>query len=305
MNFAIELKGLTKKFGEHVAVDNLDLKVNKGSVFGFLGPNGAGKTTTMKMIMGLSKPTSGSINILDREVDSRLDKISHSIGYLPEVPSFYGWMTGEDYLNFCSELFDIKRSIRTQRINELLDKSGLQGVKKPISSYSRGMKQRLGVAQALINDPEVIFLDEPTSALDPVGRKDILELIESLSKERTVFLSTHILADVERVCDDVAILDKGKLLVQTSLNSLKEKFMRPVFEVSFEEPAVAFQKFTVAGWIENTELSGHSMKIKVTSLTTAQTELPKLIALSDLKLRSYRIANDSLEDIFIQLLGEK
>lgn len=304
MNYAIEITGLTKKFDNFTAVDDLDLRVRKGSVFGFLGPNGAGKTTTMKLLMGLSKATSGSISVLGHRIDKGLGGLSYSIGYLPEVPSFYGWMTAEEYLNFCGELFGIERSLLGSRIGKLLDQSGLKGVNKTVAGYSRGMKQRLGIAQALVNDPEVIFLDEPTSALDPIGRKEILELVESLSEERTVFLSTHILSDVERVCDEVAILNKGKLLIQTDLKALKEKYIRPVFEISFEEPAADFQKYLNINWVENVNAGENSIKIKVTDLPTAQTELPKLIAQANLRLRSYRIANDSLEDIFIQMLGE-
>lgn len=303
LNLAIELIGLTKKFGEYTAVDCLELQVKKGSVFGFLGPNGAGKTTTMKMMMGLSKPTAGSINILGREVGDGLGKISHSIGYLPEVPSFYGWMRAGEYLAFSGELFGIEQSILKPRISDLLNKAGLQKIKKPISAFSRGMKQRLGIAQALINDPQVIFLDEPTSALDPIGRKEILEHIDSLSEERTVFLSTHILSDVERVCDEVAIIDKGKLIVQTDLKALKEKYERPLFELSFEEPAASFREYLNVGWVEDIEVNGGSVKVKVTDLAIAQSELPKLIVRSKMKLRSFRIVDDTFEDIFIQLLG--
>lgn len=304
MNEAIVTKGLTKVFSGYTAVDNIELKVKRGSIFGFLGPNGAGKTTTIRMLMGLAKISSGQAFILGKDVRKDFDRISQKIGYLPEVPAFYGWMRADEYLRFCGQLFKIENSILNKRIEHLLEKAGLKDTKKPISSYSRGMKQRLGVVQALINEPEVLFLDEPTSALDPIGRKETLALIKLLSEEITVFLSTHILNDVERVCDEIAIINKAKIIIQSNLETLKEKYIKPVFKVSFDEPPGNFAKLLDKSWISEVQQAKNSFIIKVNDMAQAQKELPKIIASSSLKLSHFQIAEESLENIFMRVLSE-
>lgn len=303
MTAAIALKGLTKKFGSYAAVDSLDLEVKTGSVFGFLGPNGAGKTTTLRVLMGLAKATAGEAFILGRNVGAGFNEISRKVGYLPEVPAFYGWMRAAEYLRFCGQLFQMSPNALEERIDYLLKEAGLSGVAKPIAAYSRGMKQRLGIAQALINEPEVLFLDEPTSALDPIGRREILDLIDSFSKERTVFLSTHILSDVERVCDEVAIINQGKLITQASLEELKRRYITPVFHIVFDEPPGRFREALAADWIVEVLQDNNFLTIKVSDMPLAERELPKLIAEAGLKLRHFQIAEASLEDIFMKVVG--
>ena len=192
--FAIETQNLSKKFDTHVAVNNLNLQVPSGSICGFLGKNGAGKTTTIKMLVGLSRPSSGKIIIHGQERNyGKLD--NRDIGYLPDVPNFYNYYSAGEYLDFCGKLYGMKKTERKNRIYELLDMVGLKDDKTPVTGYSRGMKQRLGIAQALMNSPRIIFLDEPISALDPIGRREIMQLIQSLRGSVTVFFSTHIFAD--------------------------------------------------------------------------------------------------------------
>lgn len=223
---AIEIKNLTKVFYTDflrkpiLAVDNLTFSVKEGEVFGFLGPNGAGKTTTIKILVGLIRPTEGEARIFGKDV---ADISSHEfIGYLPEMPNFYDYLTGNELMKYFARLFNIKEPERTKRIEELLKLVGLWEVKSnPVRSYSKGMLQRLGIAQALINDPKLLILDEPMSGLDPIGRKEFRDLILGLkSQGKTVFFSTHIIPDVELICDRIAILNKGRLLSIGKLDEL-------------------------------------------------------------------------------------
>src|SRR2546426_6535299 len=225
MAAAIQIQGLTKKFlqrGEVVAVDNLTLDVEEGEIFGFLGPNGAGKTTTIKMLLGLIFPTSGTATMLGRpigDVETR-----RQVSYLPESPYFYDHLTGGELLEFFGRLFGIEEKARRRKIDELMDLVGLKNDKqKQLKQYSKGMLQRIGIAQALINDPKLLIFDEPTSGLDPVAHIEIRNLIQSLKeKGKTVFLSSHQLSDVERVCDRVAILNFGRLVKTGSVIELVE-----------------------------------------------------------------------------------
>src|SRR5450759_1277482 len=234
MKTAIQTTGLTKTYGEKQALDSVDLVVEEGSIFGFLGPNGAGKTTTLRMLTGLARPTSGAVQILGHDVASAGNPVRAEIGFLPDVPGFYEWMTAEEFLRFAGGLFGISRRVLDERLGMLLDLAGLSDVKTKIGGYSRGMKQRLGVAQALVNAPRLLLLDEPTSALDPMGRKDVLDMLTSLRGRTTVFFSTHILADVERVCDTVAILDRGRVVAQAPIDELKARYgVQKVVTVSY------------------------------------------------------------------------
>ena len=195
---AIEITRLVKTFGDAVALDGIDLAVPQGSVFGFLGPNGAGKTTALRILTGLARPTAGEARILGVNVSAAGNIVRSRIGYLPDVPGFYPWMTAMEFVEFAGRLFGIQPTTLRERAESLLQMAGLSEVKSKVGGFSRGMKQRLGIAQALINAPSVLLLDEPTSALDPIGRREVLEMIASLRGRTTVFFSTHILADVER-----------------------------------------------------------------------------------------------------------
>jgi len=301
---AIEIDGLTKKFGDVLALDHLNLTVKKNSVFGFLGPNGAGKTTTLRLLVGLAKPTSGTAKILGYNIKSQINKIYPRIGFLPDIPVFYGWMTAKEYLNFVADIFKIPHKKREKKIDYLLEITNLKEVKTKIKGYSRGMKKKLGIAQALINDPEVIFMDEPTSALDPIGRKEILEMMTSLGKETTVFFSTHILNDVERICDSVAILHEGRLVTEESLESLKTKYSKPIFTLEFDDRPDKLTKILKnMPWIENIEQYNNALKVTSKNLKMGQKELPNLIAKSNLSLKSFQIEEPSLEDIFVKIVG--
>lgn len=229
----LEVHQLYKCFGDHEVLHGLNMDVPEHSIFGFVGQNGAGKTTTMKMILGLLKPDSGSISVCGEKVVYGETKTNRNIGYLPDVPEFYGYMRPMEYLKLCGEITGLTKEKIKLKSEELLSLVGLKGEKKKISGFSRGMKQRLGIAQALLNEPKLLICDEPTSALDPIGRKDILDILLAVKGKTTVVFSTHILSDVERVCDRIAVLHKGKLALQGTLSEIKERHRHKGFVLEF------------------------------------------------------------------------
>lgn len=250
----LEISHLYKKFGTKEIIKDLSLNVKANTIYGFIGENGAGKTTTMKMILGLCKADQGEIFVNGEPVCYGQTKTNSYIGYLPDVPEFYNYMTPAEYLKLCSELTGIPKNISKNRIEELLNIVGLEKNNKRINGFSRGMKQRLGIAQALINEPKLLICDEPTSALDPVGRKEILTILEQVKEHTTVLFSTHILSDVERICDTIGFLHNGELAYESSLEEIKHGFgnnsMNNGFVIEFfeEKSAVQFKDiFTKAG----------------------------------------------------------
>ena len=235
---SVHIENLKKHYGAVHALDGLNMDVASGTVFGFLGPNGAGKTTTLRILTGLAHPTSGKAQVAGLDVLRDGHKLARHIGHLPEEPAFYPWMTPLEFLDYLGRLYGFSAAERNSRTRELLALVRMEDVsRRRIGGFSRGMRQRLGVAAALIHHPEVLFLDEPASALDPVGRREVLDLIENLRGQCTVVMSTHILADVERVCDVVGIIAKGKMLVQSPREELLERYAVPAFEVEADDHA--------------------------------------------------------------------
>lgn len=218
----LTITNLKKRFGDKEVLKSVSLKVPKNSVFGFIGKNGAGKTTTMKTILGLLEADEGEIYIAGEKVTYGQTKTNKYIGYLPDVPEFYNYMTPYEYLVFCGEITGIKKEEIKSRSREMLELVGLGNEKHRIKGFSRGMKQRLGIAQALLGKPKLLICDEPTSALDPVGRKEILDILMAAKEETTILFSTHILSDVERVCTDVAFLNDGEIVIQGKMSEIKE-----------------------------------------------------------------------------------
>jgi len=302
---AIEITGLVKTFGDAIALDGIDLAVPQGSVFGFLGPNGAGKTTALRILTGLARPTAGMARILGADVATAGNAVRSRVGYLPDVPGFYPWMTAMELVEYAGRVFGIAPSTLRERAESLLEMAGLTGVRQKVSGFSRGMKQRLGIAQALINAPSVLLLDEPTSALDPIGRRDVLEMIASLRGRTTVFFSTHILADVERVCDTVAILDRGRVVANAPIAELKRRAAvdRLVIEVD-GDPAMLVRDIEGRPWLQHIEGAGEGEQITlvVADLSAAQRELPAAIAAAGLGLKRFEGAEKSLEDAFVELV---
>jgi len=217
----LQITNLQKRFGEKEVLKDLSLSVPEGAVFGFIGRNGAGKTTTMKTVLGLLKADAGEIFVNGEKVVYGQTATNHHIGYLPDVPEFYSFMTTREYLRFCGEITGMKTAEIKSRSEELLKLVGLENEKHRIKGFSRGMKQRLGIAQALLNSPKLLICDEPTSALDPVGRKEILDILQQVKEQTTVLFSTHILSDVERICTDIAFLKDGKIAIQGKLSEVR------------------------------------------------------------------------------------
>ena len=223
---SISCMGLTKKYRNFRAVDSLTMDVNQGDIFGFLGPNGAGKTTTIRMLCGLLSPSGGHAIVAGLDIIKDSTTIRKIIGLLPESSGFYNWMNAEEYLLHFAALYKIERSTAMRRTRDLLEHVGLADKSfAPISYYSRGMKQRLGLARSLINEPRIIFLDEPTLGLDPKGQQDIQQILLDLNHEKgvTVFLSSHALGDVYSLCNRMAIVDHGELVAQGSMGDLRKR----------------------------------------------------------------------------------
>ena len=218
---ALKIMDLHKSFGNHKIINGLSLTVPEKTILGFLGKNGAGKTTTMKMILGFLKIDKGNIEVFGENVRYGSANTNKYIGYLPDVPEFYGYMTPKEYLSLCGSITGLSNQEIKVKSVELLELVGLDEYDKKIQGFSRGMKQRLGIAQALLNNPKLLICDEPTSALDPIGRKEILDIIRKIKNTTTVIFSTHILSDVESICDNVMILDEGKNVLEGSIDNIK------------------------------------------------------------------------------------
>ena len=245
----LQIKGLKKSFGKKEVLRGVDLSVPTGSVFGFIGRNGAGKTTLMKLTLGLLFADGGEICVAGERVRYGQTETNRMIGYLPDVPSFYGFYTAREYLTLCGECLGMRHSDIAERSEELLEIVGLHDERHRIKGFSRGMKQRLGIAQALIASPKLLICDEPTSALDPVGRKEILSLLQSIKDRTTVFFSTHILSDVERICTHAALLQEGEIKLCGGVDSLRSQLGRNEILAEMETNADAMRLSECLGGI--------------------------------------------------------
>ena len=268
---ALEIRNLSKSFGKRKIIDDISLSVPKDCVFGFIGVNGAGKTTTMKMVLGLLRADSGEIDVFGERAGFGVSKTNRLIGYLPDVPEFYGYMRPKEYLRLCGEITGLDNKTSNERIIELLDLTGLSDANKKISSFSRGMKQRLGMAQALLSEPKLLICDEPTSALDPIGRKEVLEILYRIKDKTTVIFSTHILSDVERICDRVAVLNNGKIAFESTISDLKYQRKTKSITLEFNEQVdsdeillTLKEKGFVPARYESADISVESLFLEVT-----------------------------------------
>lgn len=304
MTDAIRLESLAKSYGDAIALNGVDLAVPEGSIFGFLGPNGAGKTTTLRILNGLARPTSGRALVLGHPAGSADARAG--VGYLPDVPGYYDWMTAEEFLRFAAGLFGIAGAVLDERVRVLLDLAGLADVGTRVGGFSRGMKQRLGIAQALVNAPRLLMLDEPTSALDPIGRRDVLEMIASLAGRTTVFFSTHVLADIERVCDSVAVLDRGRVVAQAPIDELKARYgtHRLLVEVDRNEQPLR-DVIAERPWATDAVVvDGGGISVTVSDPDAAGRDVPRLVADRGLVLKRFEPADIGLEEVFMDLVGE-
>jgi ABC-2 type transport system ATP-binding protein len=299
----LEIENLTKSFGTHEVLKELNLQVPRGSVFGFVGQNGSGKTTTMKIVLGLLKADGGSVRVCKNKVTYGQTKTNKYIGYLPDVPEFYAYMKPMEYLRLCGRISGLESDKIKSRSEELLSLVGLYGISRRIGGFSRGMKQRLGIAQALLGEPDILLCDEPTSALDPIGRKEILDILSAVKGKTTVVFSTHILSDVERICDRIAVLHEGKLSMSGSLEHIKKQHRHDSFLIEFSTKKEA-QAFLSSGEFAKEEITARQEEstavIKVTDIRSGGQFLIDLLSEKKIMPVKFEVLEPSLENLFME-----
>jgi len=303
----LTVNNLVKSYGKLQVLKGISFKINPGKIYGFLGENGAGKSTTMNIIAGLINFDSGEVSINGEGFKKNKRELLRKIGYLPQTPVFYGYMNGYEYLSFIGSISGMPKDKIKKRINELLQLVGLEeAANRKIGGYSGGMKQRFGLAVAMFNNPEILILDEPTASLDPEGRREILELIKHLRDEGvTVFFSTHILNDIERVCDEVSILHEGKIILSQQLDQLENEYIQPIYDIEFENNCKSISEVVKKySWVEVVKQDENNLSIYVNDMDYAKKELFNIIASFKEPVLSYSLRKSNLEDIFIRLVNK-
>jgi ABC-2 type transport system ATP-binding protein len=309
---AVRIRDLTKRYGGEsgvLALDGLDLDVPGGSVFGLLGPNGAGKTTAIRLLVGLAHATRGTVEIDEGRIDPARPDRRLGIGVLDQEPRYYGWMRGRELVEMVARLHGRPPPEARTRALEVLERVGLtDAAERRIGGYSGGMRQRLGIAQALVDRPRLLVLDEPVSSLDPEGRRDVLTLIGELRGEATVIFSTHVLSDIERICDRVGILHRGRLVTEAPLDELLARYALPLYRLEAEpgQDAALARLATSLGavpWADVVTTDGVTMTVGVTDEKTASRELLRSVVAAELRLASFERVRPDLEDVFLRLVG--
>ena len=308
-DFVICTEGLSKSFGEVHALKSLDLRVPQKSIFAFLGPNGAGKTTTIKLLLGLIKPSSGRGEILGMDILRDSVDIRARIGYLPQDARFYEHMTARQTLEYTAKFFYAgPRAEIDKRVNEMIELVGLEGkADRPIKGFSGGERQRLGIAQAEVNYPDLLILDEPAASLDPQGRRDVLEVMSRLRKHATIFYCTHILDDAQRVSDQVAIVNQGELITQTSIEELLAGTGDVTYSITLKGDAgSAYSHISRLPWvsgIKSGQEDGHiTWQVSVTDEAAAKDQLLSLLVSNGLTVSNFSRQEQNLEDVFINII---
>ena len=293
----LRIDNLSKSFGDKEVLRGLSLSVPEHSIYGFIGKNGAGKTTTMKIVLGLLKADGGEITVNSESVVYGQTNTNRYIGYLPDVPEFYSFMTAKEYLRFCGEITEMDSAEIEVRVNELLVLVGLHNEKHRIKGFSRGMKQRLGIAQALLNRPKLLICDEPTSALDPLGRKEILDVLLSIKDQTTVLFSTHILSDIERICTDVAFINDGAVDIQGKLADIKTKYRRNEYIIELENDADSLLL------VENYEAMKKmdANKVYFCESDYSSSAIFRFLAENEISILKIERIEPSLEDLFMEV----
>ncbi|MFB3166314.1 ABC transporter ATP-binding protein [Neobacillus sp. 179-C4.2 HS] len=299
----IQIKGLKKSFQGNEVIKGLDFKLEKGKCIALLGPNGAGKTTTLRMLSGLMKPTEGSISFSEAKKDG---DIRHLIGYLPQFPVFYDWMSGFEFLQYAGKLAGLTSKEAKERSLELLELVGIIDAKnRRIGKYSGGMRQRLGIAQAIINRPQLVMLDEPVSALDPFGRREVLELLERLKKETTILFSTHILNDAEEVCDEIIFVHNGKIVESGTMDDLRERHQQAKIDLIFRRKTEEMEStFRTHSLTKSILVDGNRISVFVTNVESARKEFLRLISEKEWQLDKFEVSSMTLEDVFMKVVGK-
>ncbi|WP_147534901.1 ABC transporter ATP-binding protein [Bacillus marasmi] len=295
------VNGLKKSFQGKEVIKGLDFILQNGKCTALIGPNGAGKTTILRMLSGLIQPTEGTIQFHGNQTNG---DIRQYIGYLPQFPVFYEWMTGFEFLKYVGRLAGLSKLVASDRAKELLELVGLKDAKnRKIGKYSGGMKQRLGIAQAIIHRPKLVMLDEPVSALDPFGRREVLELLEKLKQETTILFSTHILNDAEEVCDQILFLHNGVLVESGSMSELQLKYQQSKLVLEFNVNAAQYiRAFTKQELIENVQYEGNEVTLYVKELEAAKAEMLREIAEQNWPLLRFEVGRLTLEDVFLEVV---
>lgn len=304
----IVVENLTKRYGTQKAVDNISFRVKTGEVLGFLGPNGAGKTTTMKAITTFLAPDEGTVKVGQWNIEDNPDEIKRNIGYLPENNPLYEEMPVIDYLRFVAAIEGIEKDKMDDKLREVINICGIEGEKhKKISELSKGYKQRVGLAQALIHDPEVLILDEPTTGLDPNQIIEIRELIKKIGKEKTVILSSHILAEVEATCDRIMIINKGKIVADGTASELRKKAQgREILKVTIEDAGLnevfeALQQLPETELVDIVDKSGNTFEVQSKEDTSSRRAIFNLCKEKGWVLTQMSFVETKLEDVFREL----
>jgi ABC-2 type transport system ATP-binding protein len=306
MEPAIETINLTKRYGSLTAVNKLNLKVEKNAIHGFLGPNGAGKTTTIKALVGLLKPDEGTMRVLGQEVRGDRADVRLRMGYMPELPKFPKHLKGWELLDIYGQMYGMNAQDRKKQIAKLLETVGLKGRERDfIGKYSKGMQQRLGIAQALLNEPELVVLDEPSLGLDPVGMVEVRELVKEIAKEGvTVFFSSHLLFEVEQICSHVTIIHRGVSLVSDTLQNVSSKFSGPtILQVEVAKLSDAtIQKVKELPFVSNVSEDGNTLIIELKTRDDVRSQISQEITNSGGVIVSMSLKGPTLEEVFMQLV---
>ncbi|MNZ47390.1 putative ABC transporter ATP-binding protein YxlF [compost metagenome] len=295
---------LTKRFGSRVPVKGISFELKQGSCTALLGPNGAGKTTAMRMIAGLIAPSEGLISVQGQQHSS--GKYRSLIGYLPQHPAFYNWMTGEEFVMYAAGLSGLSRKEARIQTLSVLERVGMEAAaKRRIAGYSGGMKQRLGLAQALVHRPSLLLLDEPVSALDPIGRREVMNLLQSLRSEATILFSTHVLPDAEEVCDQIMMMRDGEIVENGELQTLVDKYRLPLLTVQVERNSSAsewLQSLRSRPFIQEVTIQGNTALLTVNNITEARQILLEEITSRSIPLLNFQAGSTSLEDMFMKVV---
>lgn len=298
----LKVKNIEKKFGNQEVLKGVSFEVPENSVLGFIGQNGAGKTTLMRMIVGLLKQDSGEIEVCGKEVTFGENQTNQWIGYLPDVPEYYGFMTAKDYLKLCGDITNVPKKELTNRIVELLSLVGLSDTSKKIKTYSRGMKQRLGIAQALLNKPKLLICDEPTSALDPIGRKEILAILQKVKQETTVLFSTHVLSDVEKICDHIVLLHEGEIKLDVTPNEFKKIHQKNKIKIKLNQTE-QIEKLKNCFLVEETNQPNEYLISAENSIEETQTLLYQFFLEHHFYPENFSVYQPTLEEIFTEVVS--
>jgi len=294
---------LSKQYKDKLAVNDVSFQFTAGKCVALIGPNGAGKTTILRTLAGLIKPTSGNVQFSGQEVNTDIRSL---IGYLPQYPVFYSWMTGLEFLIYSGELALLTKSEATKRAHALLEKVGIEDAKnRRIGKYSGGMKQRLGIAQAIIHKPKLLMLDEPVSSLDPIGRREVMTLMQELKKEMTILFSTHILADADEISDELLLLHHGQIVESGSMDEVRNKYQTSTIKLTFDnEPKFYQEKINQLSHVTASSIQNRLLHVEVTEVENARKEILAIASQENWPLVSFMVDRASLEDMFMKVVSK-